>query len=162
MRLAVWILLGFAACTTRSGVPPKFILVPDRAEDLRFLDVHKYGIAYQAGVVTSTEVGVRVEPRRSVQMLPDRERPYLAAVVRVAGQGRTEEAAAAVAKIGEPQFIREVLIDFEGDASAGREMVAEVRRILPGKPVALFRDAIGERRFLASPAPWSAGALAGR
>ncbi len=81
--------LFFCACGTKNQVnpklnatmPPKILWAWERKEDLRFLDVKKFGVAFLAQTLTLSEDEVQFRPRRQPLELP--ENIYVIAVTRI-------------------------------------------------------------------------------
>ncbi len=82
-------LIIFSACRSKNRVneklnsemPKKIIWAWERAEDLRFLDAEKFGVAFLAQTLTLTQDDVVFRPRRQPLELP--ENIYVIAVTRI-------------------------------------------------------------------------------
>ena len=82
-------LISFSACSSKNQVneklnsemPKKIIWAWERAEDLRFLETEKFGVAFLAQTLTLTQDEVVFRPRRQPLELP--ENIYVIAVTRI-------------------------------------------------------------------------------
>jgi len=80
----------YGACRTPNQVrpngemPPKILWAWERPEDLRFLDAHKFGVAFLAETLILQQDEVTFRPRRQPLELPDNV--YLIAVTRIETQ----------------------------------------------------------------------------
>ncbi len=118
----------------------------ERAEDLRFIDPDRVGVAFLAGTARITERGLDFRPR--LQPLRVSPRAKLIAVVRVETAPnaalnaiQAERTAAAIARAAAQPQVVAVQIDFDATQSQHlfyRDMLAQLREQLPAsKPISL-------------------------
>lgn len=147
-----------------SAVPPLVLWAWERAEDLRFLDSGRVGVAFLAGTVRLGADGMTFKPR----MQPLRVSPQtkLVAVVRIetaaraahksAGAGLNsslaQKVAAAIVRAAEGPQVVAVQVDFDATVSQRafyREVLVDLRREMPASmPIsitALASWCIGDR-----------------
>jgi hypothetical protein len=140
-----------------SAVPSLVLWAWERAEDLRFIDPRRAGVAFLAGTVRVGPAGMSYRPRMQPLQVPQETR--LVAVVRIetaAGAAFDPEtarrSAVEIARAGELRGVLAVQVDFDATASERafyRELLMELRRQLPAAmPIsitALTSWCIGDR-----------------
>lgn len=125
-------------------MPRKILWAWERAEDLRFLDARRFGVAFLAQTLVLRADDVLFRPRRQPLELPDDI--YLIAVTRIetnsqAGgrpaftQTQRKKIVALVGKTLELQGVKAVQIDFDAAVSERdfyKNLIVDVKENLPG------------------------------
>jgi hypothetical protein len=150
---ALIVITFFAACTTKNQVnptlsntmPTKILWAWERPEDLRFIDIKQYGVAFLAQTITLETDNVLPKPRR--QPLDTPPGTYIIAVTRIeTKKGSAErptftpEMATKVATFVKNTLdlpdVKGVQIDFDAVVSERnfyRSMMKELKKQLPPK-----------------------------
>ncbi len=124
-------------------MPNKILWAWERAEDLRFLDANRFGVAFLAQTLTLKNDQVIIEPRRqSLRIAPD---VYLIAVTRIEtakqkseqsdlSDERAEKVVFSIKKTLELPNVRAVQIDFDATVSERdfyRTIINRLKKTLP-------------------------------
>lgn len=129
--------------TPNSEMPGKILWAWERPEDLRFLDVNEFGVAFLAQTLTLRNDEVVVEPRRqSLQIAPQ---TYLIAVTRIEtdkksanranlSEDQREKVVVSIKKTLELPNVKAVQVDFDATVSEKffyRNVIVELKKHLP-------------------------------
>jgi hypothetical protein len=136
-RLVVASLLLWSACG-RSEAPQVFLVAGEQAEDFRFLEPGKLGIAYRSGTVLMEGDRVHTIARTAAMYLP--VKGTLHSIVRIESKNpRLEDApraqaVEAILKLTAPPAVSGVIIDYvaaPGERSFYRALLEELRTKIP-------------------------------
>jgi hypothetical protein len=136
-RLVVASILLWSACR-RSEAPKVFLVAGEQAEDFRFLEPGKLGIAYRSGTVLMEGDRVHTISRTAAMFLP--VKGTLHSIVRIESKSpppddvQRAQAVEAILKLTAPPAVNGVIIDFvaaPAERSFYRALLEELRTKLP-------------------------------